>query len=73
MAVEYPDVIGEYVSSPQRFEVNGLQYVGLFEPVAVQTGDVTQFQLILQSTINKPLSANIKLDQIGEQEGGKLN
>ena len=62
MAVEYPDVIGEYVSSPQRFEVNGLQYAGLFEPAAIQTGDVTQFQLILQSTINKPLSANIKLD-----------
>ena len=62
MAVEYPDVIGEYVTAPQRFEVSGLQYVGLFEPAAIKMGGVTQFQLILQNTVDVPLNINIKLD-----------
>ncbi|MEM7031620.1 MAG: hypothetical protein AAF629_18845 [Chloroflexota bacterium] len=62
MALEYPDVIGDYVAAPQRFEVNGLQYVGHFEPITINHGEVTQFSLWLQNTVNTKLDITLKFD-----------
>jgi len=61
MALNYPDIIGEYTFAPQRFEVNGLQYVGILDPPAIKSGEVTQLQVYLQSVIDVPLKATIKI------------
>lgn len=60
MATDYPDVIGEYIYAPKRYEVDGLQYVGLFLPPTVAPGQTAQLQLYLQNTLNVPLKIEIK-------------
>jgi len=69
MAVEYPDVIGEYIPATQRYEVSGLQYVGVFEPPTIKAGETTQFHLYLQSIINAPLKVMVK---IGLPQSGRF-
>ncbi|RME42533.1 MAG: hypothetical protein D6796_14270 [Caldilineae bacterium] len=59
MTTEYPDVIGEYVFAPKRFEVDGLQYVGVFEPPAIRLGETSRLLLYLQNTLNVPLKVEI--------------
>jgi hypothetical protein len=61
MALDYPDIIGEYVTAPQRYEVNGLQYVGLFDPPTINAGETTNFLLYLQNTLDAPIKVVIKL------------
>ncbi len=74
MAQDYPDIIGEYIFAPQRFEVDGLQYVGVFEPPAIKAGEVTQLHLYLQSALDVPLKVAIKLSlpQSGRFRGHPL-
>jgi len=60
MTTEYPDVIGEYVFAPKRFEADGLQYVGVFEPPAIRLGETSRLFLYLQNTLNVPLKVQIK-------------
>jgi hypothetical protein len=61
MALNYPDIIGEYVSAPHRFEVNGLQYTGIFEPPAIATGETTQLHVYMQNVIDVPLKVMVKV------------
>lgn len=61
MALNYPDIIGEYVSAPHRFEVNGLQYTGMFEPPAIATKETTQLLVYMQNVIDVPLKVMVKV------------
>ncbi|MFQ5577213.1 MAG: hypothetical protein ACE5G8_09535, partial [Anaerolineae bacterium] len=60
MATDYPDVIGEFVVAPQRYEVDGLQYAGHFEPPAINQGERAALRLYLQNTLNVPLKIQLK-------------
>jgi hypothetical protein len=72
MAVSYPDIIGEYVNSPERFETGGLQYAGYFEPATIAPEQVANLFLFVQNTLNIPLTVNIQagLPQTGGLFGG---
>ena len=61
MAIDYPDVIGEYISAPQRFQVDGLQFAGRFDPPQIRAGQTTYFYLYVQSMIDAPLKATLQL------------
>lgn len=72
MAVSYPDIIGEYVNNPERFETGGLQYTGYFEPTVIAPEQVANLFLFMQNTLNLPLTVNIQagLPQTGGLFGG---
>ncbi|MFN8460136.1 MAG: hypothetical protein U0401_36715 [Anaerolineae bacterium] len=72
MAVAYPDIIGEYVDNPERYETAGVQYTGYFDPTSVAPEQVSNFYLFLQNTLNVPLAVTIKADipQTGGLFGG---
>ena len=70
MAVSYPDVIGEYTSTTERFAVTGLQFTGYFEPTKITPGKTTNLHLFLQSTLNVPITAQLNLEL--PQSGGFL-
>ncbi len=62
MAIFYPDIIGDYLNTPQRFETGGLQYAGYFEPDTIPAGQLTQLFLFLQNTLNVPITINFQVD-----------
>lgn len=68
MAVSYPDVIGEYTDNPERFETGGLQYAGYFEPARIAPEQVANLFLLVQNTLNVPLTIIIKTES--PQTGG---
>jgi hypothetical protein len=72
MAISFPDIIGEYVDNPERFETSGVQYTGYFEPAKIAPEQVANLFLFLQNTLNTPLTVNIKagLPQTGGLFGG---
>ncbi len=72
MTVSYPDIIGEYIDNPERFETGELQYTGYFEPAKIAPEQVANLFLFLQNTHNVPLTVNIKagLPQTGGLFGG---
>lgn len=59
MAVFYPDIIGEYIDNPERFETNGVQYTGYFEPSQIAPEQVANLFLFVQNTLNVPLTLDI--------------
>ena len=61
MALDYPDIIGEYINAPQRYEVNGLQYVGMFEPEQLSMGGVSNLILFLQNAADAEMEVTLKL------------
>jgi hypothetical protein len=72
MAFAYPDVIGEYIDSPERFEINGVQLAGYFEPTQIAPEQISHLYLFLQNTLNVPLAISLKADlpQTGGLFGG---
>ncbi len=62
MAISYPDIIGDYLKSTQRFETGGLQYAGYFEPDTLVPGQVTHLYLFLQNTLNVPITVNFQIE-----------
>jgi hypothetical protein len=72
MTVSFPDIIGEYIDNPERFETGGVQYTGYFEPAKIAPEQVANLFLFLQNTLNTPLKINIKagLPQTGGLFGG---
>jgi hypothetical protein len=62
MATDYPDIIGEYAVASNRFELDGLQYVGSFDPKTIGLGERAKLVLHLQNTLNVPLKIQIKPD-----------
>jgi hypothetical protein len=72
MAVSYPDIIGEYFDSPERFETGGLQYAGYYESTQIAPEQVSNLYLLVQNTLNVPLEVSLKaeLPQTGGLFGG---
>lgn len=72
MTFAFPDIIGEYVDNPERFETAGVQYTGYFEPTPIAPEQVSNFYLFLQNTLNVPLTVTLKTDltQTGGLFGG---
>ena len=62
MAIEYPDVIGEYITAPKRAELNGLQFAGTFEPDKIKAWETTSLVLFLQNVMDGPLEVEIKVN-----------
>lgn len=60
MAVSFPDVIGEYIITPERFETGGVQYAGYFGPAQIAPQQVTNLYLFLQNVLNVPIEVNIQ-------------
>ena len=65
--ISLPDIIGEYIVAPERFETGGLQYVGYFEPAVIAPHQVASLYLFMQNTFNTPLKATLQpvIPQIG--------
>ncbi|RME74063.1 MAG: hypothetical protein D6784_10785 [Chloroflexi bacterium] len=61
MAVVYPDIIGEYIDRPVRYAVDGIQYVGYFEPDTIAPEQVSHLILFLQNMTNAPGTVHIRL------------
>jgi len=70
MAVSYPDIIGDYINTTERFATGGLQFTGYFEPAQIAPQQVAYLYLFLQSTMNTPLTTNIQIEI--PQSGGFL-
>ena len=70
MAVSYPDVIGDYIDSPQRYNTGGLQYAGYFEPATIAPEQVANLYIFLQNTLDVPLKVLINV--VVPQSGGFL-
>ncbi len=62
MDVSLPDIIGEYVDAPERFETGGIQYAGYFEPAQIAPDQVSHLYLFLQNTLNTPITVNVKIN-----------
>ena len=62
MAVLLPDVIGEYIGEPVRYQTGGIQYAGYFEPVEIAPEQVAHLFLFLQNTFNAPVAVGLKLN-----------
>lgn len=60
MAVSYPDIIGEYILTPERFETDGVQYVGYFEPAKIAPQQVANLYLFMQNTLDVPIGVNFQ-------------
>ena len=62
MADSYPDIMGEFIDAPQRFETSGLQYAGHFDPAKITPGIVSNLFVFLQNTLNVPMGINLKIE-----------
>jgi hypothetical protein len=60
VTVEYPDILGEYIGSQARFDANGLQFAGSFEPAQIASGAAGNFYLHLQNCLNVPVNVKIR-------------
>ncbi|MFC1975296.1 hypothetical protein ACFLXQ_02730, partial [Chloroflexota bacterium] len=59
--VSFPDIIGEFITTPERFETNGVQYVGYFEPAKMAPEQVAHLYLFVQNTLNVPITVTIQV------------
>lgn len=57
MAIEYPDIMGDYMDARQRFDAGGLHYLCFLEPAAMAPGGQTKLLFLLQSALDAPLEA----------------
>jgi len=60
MAIEYPDIISEYVVATERYESDGVQIVPYLEPAEMAIGGVTTLALLLQSAVDVPLEITFR-------------
>jgi hypothetical protein len=59
--VSFPDIIGEFIVTPERFETGGVQYVGYFEPAKIAPEQMAHLYLFIQNTLNVPITVNIQV------------
>ena len=62
MADTFPDIMGEYISEPERFETGGIQYGGHFDPAMIASGQVTHLYLFLQNTLDVAVTINVQVE-----------
>jgi hypothetical protein len=62
MAVEYPDIMGDYIDARERFDAGGLQYICSLEPATIPPGGRTELLFLVQSTLDVLLEVVIRID-----------
>ncbi len=74
MAIDYPDIISEYLVATERYESDGVQIVPYFEPTEIPVGGTTQLVLFLQSAVDVPTEVTLKpeLPQSGRFRGSPM-
>jgi hypothetical protein len=61
MAIEYPDIMGDYIDARQRFDAGGLHYVCSLEPASVAPGGKAELLFLVQSALDVPLEAVLQV------------
>ena len=61
MSNEFPDILGDLVDAQQRFEVNGVHYVMVLQPVLVAPGQAASLHVWLQNCWDVPVEVAISL------------
>jgi len=61
MAIEYPDIMGDYTDARQRFDAGGLHYICFLEPASIAPGGLTQLLFLVQSAMDVPLEAVLQV------------
>lgn len=62
MAIDYPDIISEYVDATERYETDGVQIVPYLEQPEIQIGGITNLALFLQSAVDVPVKLTLRPD-----------
>lgn len=62
MAIEYPDIMGDYIDARQRFDIGGLHYICTLEPVTIAPGGRTELLFLVQSALDVSLEAALRVD-----------
>jgi hypothetical protein len=62
MAVEYPDIISEYVVATERYESDGVQIFPYMEPIEIPMGGTATLALLLQSSVDVPVDIAIEAE-----------
>lgn len=62
MAVEYPDIMGDYIDARQRFDAGGLHYICSVEPDTVAPGGLTELLFLMQSAVDVPLELVLRVE-----------
>ncbi len=57
MAIEFPDIMGDYIDARQRFDAGGLHYICSLEPASIAPGGLTEILFLVQSALDVPLEA----------------
>ncbi|PWH14546.1 MAG: hypothetical protein DDG58_12640 [Ardenticatenia bacterium] len=60
MALEYPDIICEYIEAAQRYESDGVQIVPSLEPAEIPIDGYAMLILLLQSAIDVPTEVVVR-------------
>jgi hypothetical protein len=61
MAIEYPDIMGDYIDARQRFDAGGLHYVCFLEPASIAPGGLTELLFLVQSAMDVPLESVLQI------------
>ena len=74
MAIDYPDIISEYVDASERYETDGVQIFPYLEPTEIPVGGITNLVLFLQSAVDVPVELTLKPDlpQTGRFRGSPM-
>ncbi|GAB4427477.1 MAG: hypothetical protein Kow0031_07530 [Anaerolineae bacterium] len=62
MALTYPDVIGDYLTTTERLAFGGLHLAGYYEPATIAPGEVTNLYLFMQNNLSVPLIVKFQFD-----------
>lgn len=60
MAMDYPDIMSEYLVATERYETDGVQFVPQLEPEVLEIGEVANLVLFLQSALDVPVELSFK-------------
>jgi hypothetical protein len=60
MAIEYPDIVSEYMDAGARYECDGVQVVPSLEPPRVPIGGYTLLVLLFQSGVDVPVDVIVE-------------
>jgi hypothetical protein len=60
MAIDYPDIISEYMDASERYETNGVQIFPHLEPAEIPVGGMCNLALFLQSAVDVLVQVTLK-------------
>jgi hypothetical protein len=60
MAIDYPDIISEYMDASERYETNGVQIFPYLEPAEIPVGGMCNLALFLQSAVDVLVQVTLK-------------